>query len=200
MHFIPLSSALDSKAKLKVLAFVCSDYSSMGEREIARVVGLSHMSVNRIMRGFHELDLVYPKRVGSAIVWEKKGGSLAAVELERVVGILQGLPSPVEHLVETISAGLAGQRVIRAAVFGSVAEGTERPGSDIDLFVLVPDEAARENLSAGMDLLRNKCLELYGNSLSPLIMTSKEFARPTNKHLVQSLAHGRIIPVPKAGK
>lgn len=199
MRFVPLSNAFDSKVKLKMLRFLYGNFVPMSGRELAKVVGVSNASVSRVMHEFYELDLVYPKRIGNVVIWERNEKSLAFTELKKIVNQIKQLPSPKEHMVGTIRAGLTGQPVVRAVIFGSVAEGRERSGSDIDLFILTPNEDTKSSLSAKLNELLEKCLELYGNSLSPLILTKKEFENPTNKYLMENIRNGLII-VPEVNK
>lgn len=190
VRFVSLYTAFDSKVKQKILFFLLGSYTPMSERELARILEVSHASVNRIMREFSEIDLVYSNRVGNAVVWNINRKSLAYAELKKFPSILV---SPLNHLIRTISLALASQPIERVVIFGSVAEGRERPGSDIDLFILTPDDKTKSSLTKPLESLGSKCLELYGNCLQPYVLTEEEFNYPSNKHLLGNIEKG--IPV-----
>ncbi len=190
MRFIALSGAFNSKAKLKLLKFLYVNYIPMGEREMARIVGVSNASVSRIMREFEELDLVYPQRFGNVITWRVNVESLAYKELSKIAA----MTPPLQHLIATLRNGLAQAPVKRVVLFGSVSQGRERPGSDIDLFILT---SGKVDLSGRLDELNEQCLKLYGNALMPYILTEKEFRRPPNPHLIEEIEKGlHILPNP----
>lgn len=53
-----------------------------------------------------------------------------------------------QHLAPLVEALTLDTRFAAAILFGSVARGTARPGSDIDIAVLYADEAARSSAAA----------------------------------------------------
>jgi len=190
---VPLYTAFDSKIKQKVLRFIYGNYVPMSERGLSRVLGVSHASVNRIMREFCELDLVYSKRVGGALTWSVNSRGLAYNELSKYSKAVNAMALPIDHLLATVRGALSKCRVNKVVLFGSVAQGSERAGSDIDLFVLAPNDAAKAQLNAPLELLGAKCLELYGNPLAPYVLTEREFKHPSNPALLENISRGITI-------
>lgn len=193
MKFLPLVNAFDSRSKLILLRFVLGNYVAMSEREMAKVVGVSHTTVNRIMKVFYDLDLVFPRRVGNVTLWERNEDSLAFTELTKLLACINSLPSPREHLMKTIASHLDHPRVKKVVLFGSISVGRERSGSDIDLLVLTTDQVGRASVSKKIDELREVCLKNYGNSLSPIVLTENEIRKPTNKYLIENMEKGTVI-------
>jgi len=60
-----------------------------------------------------------------------------------------------------------------------MARKEEHPSSDIDLAVIVPDAASRKKISSFFERKSLNILSKYGNTLSPYIITRKDFI---NKH------------------
>lgn len=197
MLFVPLHTAFDSKVKLKLLRFLLGNYTQMAERECARVIGVSYMSVNRLMREFSALDLVYSKRVGNVMLWEVNKGSLAYRELKTAMQAIVGLEDPFKHLVKTIEGELSKHRVLKATLFGSVAQHKERPGSDVDLFVLVANGREKQRVKNALHALNGRFLQLYGNPLSPYVLTVREFEHPANPFLMENIKKGISLNVKK---
>lgn len=191
MRFVPLGRALDSRAKMKLLQFLYGNYSPMSGRELAKVVGLSNATVSRVMRGFEEIDLVTPKKFGNVVTWVANTESFSYNELKKAAS----MRLPIEHLVSTLRNDLIHLPVKRAVLFGSIAHGSERPGSDIDLFLLT---AKKTDLRGKLDELNEKCLGLYGNPLMPYVLTEEELKHPPNPSLVENIRKGIVIlPVPR---
>jgi len=60
-------------------------------------------------------------------------------------------------------------------LFGSVARGGEKPGSDLDLLFIIPDKANPKELEEKIYSLSPQLISYFGNSISPLIMKRSEF-------------------------
>ncbi|MBD3393277.1 MAG: toxin-antitoxin system toxin subunit, partial [Chitinivibrionales bacterium] len=86
-------------------------------------------------------------------------------------------------LADVIREALEGVDVDFAFVFGSVASGTQKPVSDIDLFVI-----GRIRLRALSKLLKTPC-EALGREINAHIMTAEEFAKRKRQkeHFVSSI-------------
>jgi len=82
-----------------------------------------------------------------------------------------------------------GKKVALAFVFGSVAAGSERPGSDVDLMVL--------GTASFADLARAlaPAQEVLGREVNPTVMAPREFARKlaANDGFALSVAKGPRI-------
>jgi predicted nucleotidyltransferase len=98
--------------------------------------------------------------------------------------------SPLEHLKAALKTGLKNKNVLKAVIFGSVAGKNEESSSDIDLFVLVKNAGNRELIQKKLDELNLICLEFYGNSLSPYVLTEKEYNAKSGTELVKNIDGG----------
>jgi len=185
-----LLDVLKSKTKLKITQFLLSHQAEMSEREIASILGVSHMSVNRTMRELADLNFVSFVAVGKAHLWRTNRKSYAYQFFSRLIGGLSDAKDPLESLRKTILSNLPKRLVKKVVLFGSVAEGTEEVNSDIDLFILVKDKQSKQELESSIDKLSSLCFEKYGNRLAPYVLTEREVNR--KKHL------GIIAAVQKA--
>ena len=80
-------------------------------------------------------------------------------------------------------------------MFGSIAKGSEKPDSDIDIFILVKNKQDREKLETSLEKLSNICLEVYGNRLSPYILTEKELKQKERLKVISEINRGlQIFP------
>ena len=85
---------LQSEVKSKIAKFLLSHKAEMSEREIASILGVSHMSVNRTMQEFSEMNLVRYVTVGNAHLWKVNTKSFSYKALAQLFKNLQAVPDP----------------------------------------------------------------------------------------------------------
>lgn len=166
-----LLDILNSKTKLKIVKFLITHEASMSEREIASILKVSHMSINRAMRELSEVNFVNFVTVGKAHLWKVNRKSYAFKVLSEFINGISSAKQPIEDLRNTILKNLPKAMIEKAILFGSVAKGEEKVDSDIDIFLLVKDSRDKKSLKIAIEKLSNACLEAYGNRLSPYILT-----------------------------
>lgn len=100
-------------------------------REIARMTGASPGSLHRELRALTELGLLQRGEVGRQVHYRANRDSPVFEELA-------GLLRKTAGLADVLKAALAplADRIALAFVYGSVASGTERALSDVDVMVL----------------------------------------------------------------
>jgi predicted nucleotidyltransferase len=186
----PLLSVLDSKTKQKMIGFLLKHEALMSEREIASVSGVSHMSINRIMRELAEMNFVHFVRAGRAHLWRVNRGSYTFHILSGLFKALSPDGAPLEDLKRTIRESLPLSSLENLVLFGSVAGGTERFDSDIDLYVQVKDESKKQEIEHAVEGLVLLCLERYGNPLSPYVLTGKEWKERNKLKITEKIKKG----------
>ena len=195
---ISLLDVLNSKTKMKIIRFLLTHEASMSEREIASVLKVSHMSVNRTMRDLAELNFVNFVTIGKAHLWRVNRKSHAFKVLSELIKGVSGIKEPLEDLKKILLRNLPKTLIKRMVLFGSVAEGSERTNSDIDVFVLVKDKQSKENLEPQIEKLSNVCFEVYGNRLAPYILTEQEVRQKENLKIISEIDKGlQIFPEKK---
>jgi len=167
--------ALGSKVKIRLLRRLLNEDLSASERELAGMIGVSHTAVSKAMREFHELHLVSPVHVGSAVLWRTNKGSHAY----RVLAALFGR-EPLELLVQLVAERMGKFREVgKAVIFGPLAEGREERGSAIELLVVLSplaryDGALKGSLDRAFFELDKECRELFGNGLAAHLASEEE--------------------------
>lgn len=195
---ISLLDVLTSKAKIKIIKFLLNHVASMSEREIASVLNVSHMSVNRTMRELGELNFVNFVTIGKAHLWRVNRKSYAFRVLSELFKGVTGIKEPLEDLKEILLNNLPKTLIKKVVLFGSIAKASERSNSDIDVFVLVKDKESKKKLESQIDKLSNMCLEAYGNRLAPYILTEQEIEQKKNLKIVSEINKGiQIFPKKK---
>jgi predicted nucleotidyltransferase len=130
------------------------------------------------------------ERVGNANVWSVNKESYAYIALSKLMGEIAGVPTPLEHLKQTLSSNIPKELVKNIILYGSVADGKSRVNSDIDLFILVKSKKEAERLNLHIDKLSNLCLSLYGNRLTPYILTEMQLQEKKKLPLLKEIGKG----------
>ena len=146
---------------LKVLEFFFAHPTAeCHEREVLRGTGISKGSANKILRELAALSILRRAEKGRMVFYRLNTGDPFVRQL-KVLWNVWALRPFVERLRETAR---------KVLLFGSSAEGTDVPESDIDVFILTDDrETAKKTVSAFNR--RNE------RPLAPIIADLEEFAR-----------------------
>jgi predicted nucleotidyltransferase len=144
------------------------------------MTGLSHMSVNRNMKYFYNINLVRLKRYGRTFAWSANEESYLYVKLRQVIKDIMAI-EPLRDLKAFLLQKLKMTGVISAYIFGSVSKGREKEDSDIDLFVVALDESVKKTLVDKLDRAGLECLRIFGNALSPYVLTQSEYGSKRKK-------------------
>lgn len=187
---LSLDKVIGSKTKLKILNYLFGHTASMSENELARVIKISPMTINRLMKELRELNLVSMERVGNANVWSVNKESYAYIALSKLVGEISSVPKPLEHLKQALSSNIPKELVKKVILYGSVAQGKSKVNSDIDLFILVKSQKEAEELTPHLDKLSSLCLSLYGNRLAPYILTEAQLQEKKKLPLLKEIEKG----------
>ena len=87
-NFSPVE-AINSKLKMKIVRFLLEHQAAMSERELASVLNVSHMSINRMMKQLADINFVNYVTIGKAHLWKVNHGSYAFKFLSQFTGIVK---------------------------------------------------------------------------------------------------------------
>jgi predicted nucleotidyltransferase len=187
-----LIEIFDSRAKLVVARYVVKPGFIMSGRELAKLCGISHSWVIKILKEFEDINFISSRRVGKTVLWTAKTNSYAYLAAEKLFGSRQ-MFMPVMHLKSMLREGLKKEPVKKAIIFGSVAEETEEADSDIDLFVLVEGATEKKRVEKALEGLSTKCGEVFGNGLHFYILTENEFKQKHSLAFLKNIEKGITI-------
>jgi predicted nucleotidyltransferase len=173
MRYMPtLAHQLFGQTRSAVLsALLLHPDASLHVRELARLTGASPGSLHRELRLLADLGLLLRQEVGRQVHYRANVAHPVHAEMAQLLRKTAGLADVLRAAVDPL-----GSKVELAFVYGSMASGTERPGSDVDLMVLGKASFAdlARPLAAAQATLRRE--------VNPTVMTKRAFAA--------SLAHG----------
>ncbi|NQT80897.1 MAG: nucleotidyltransferase domain-containing protein [Candidatus Aminicenantes bacterium] len=193
-HILPFD-ILNSKTKVKIIKFLISHEAFMSEREIASILNVSHMSINRTARELADMNFINSVKVGKANLWRVNRKSYAYEVLSKITKSITSVQEPLENLKKTVLRMLPKTYIKKVVLFGSITKRLERPNSDIDIFILLKDEQDKEKIELSIEKLSNTCLEKYGNSLAPYVLSEKELKQKKNLKIISEINKGiKIFP------
>lgn len=170
----------------------------MSEREIASILKVSHMSINRTMRELADMNFVNFVTVGKAHLWRVNRKSYAFKVLYKLIKEVLETKEPLEDLKETLLKNLPKTLIKRVVLFGSLTKGSERPDSDIDIFIVVKNNQDKQRVEISLEKLSNICLDVYGNRLAPYVLTEKEVNQKKRLKIISEANKGlQIFPKKK---
>ena len=187
---ISIVDIINSKLKMRIIEFLLSHEAAMSEREIASIIKVSHMSINRIMPELSAINFVDCVRIGNTNQWNVNRKSYAYKIFSKLIQSINSMKSPLEDLKKTLLQGLSKNNIMKIVLFGSIAKGDEEEGSDIDVFILVEKSKDKDKVESEIERLSNECYDLYGNRLSVYIMTESEYNKKQNLNVIKEINKG----------
>ena len=152
-------------------------------REIARLTGTPAGSLHRELRLLGDAGILLRSTVGNQVRYQANRECPIYEELAAVFRKTTGLADVIREALSSLA-----RRIRLSFVFGSVANGTDRTGSDVDVLVIGKPEF--DDVVVALSRLR----ERLRREVNPVVMTEAQFRT--------KLAHGdrfvsRIVREPK---
>ncbi len=178
-----LAHLLSSRVKAEVFRLLFDGSArELHIREIGRRAHLADATIRQELRRLSTLGLVEIRRDGNRAYYRASSKHPLYVDIRNVVVKTTGL-------VDVLREALDAPDIRMAFVFGSVAEGTERAESDVDVMVI--GDAGLRRVSA----LLQGVSERVGREVNPHVMTAEEFARRRRgrEHFVASVMRSKRL-------
>ncbi|MDE1863243.1 MAG: nucleotidyltransferase domain-containing protein [Thaumarchaeota archaeon] len=111
--------------------------------------------------------------------------------LDKIIGpMVESEKNTMSKILGLLRKHLDTTKIFSAAVFGSVAKGQEKIGSDIDLLVVSNDHGhAIKQISEAAE----EIFSIFHGSISPVVFTRKEFKAKQKGSLVRSIMDNHIL-------
>ncbi len=191
MRNIRLLDALLPKTRQGILAALLGQPTKTWYvSELARRMGVPSSSLQRELQDLTKVGILKNHRQGRMAYYQANTDSPVFAELRGLILKTAGL---VDVLTEVLKPLVAKLRLV--FVYGSIASGTEKSDSDIDLMVVgkvAPAELA---------LPLRRARELLGRDINPTVYTSAEFdkkRKSKDPFLSQVLAKPRLLVIESA--
>ena len=147
---------------------------------LARMTGKSYTGVRHALDRLVRHGTVVATTVGARTLFHFNDRHILAAAILEIVAAKARL---FDRLTELLESGFTSPPVF-AAVFGSASRDEMTPESDIDLFLVRPDEASPDTFEEEGASLAQSISELTGNDARVLIYELSELTPGTTAHPV----------------
>jgi predicted nucleotidyltransferase len=179
-----LESIFGSPAKIRILRVLSSSPQPLSGRQVGELSLLSHRGAIQALESLVELGAVRQRRVGAAYQYSLSHGNMAVETI--IAPSLKAEASILDDLKKNITAQFRG-KAVSLTLYGSLARGTGKRGSDIDVLAVSRDEQRKKELedkaAAGISFFR----ERYNAVLSLHCYTLIELRSKRNLPLIKSV-------------
>ena len=172
-----LAELLSSRARAEIFRLLLSGTGEeLHVREIERRSGLNDSTLRQELRKLVRLDLVQSRRDSNRVYYRAKTESPLYPEIRNLVLKTSGLS-------DVLRFALTDKRIRVAFVFGSIARGEEKAGSDVDLMVI--GQLGLRDLSRLLSGIEEK----IGREVNPHVLREEEFQKRirAKEHFVSSV-------------
>jgi predicted nucleotidyltransferase/DNA-binding HxlR family transcriptional regulator len=177
-----LAELLSSRARAEIFRLLLSGSGEeLHVREIERRSGLNDSTLRQELRKLVRLDLVQSRRDSNRVYYRAKTENPLYPEIRNLVLKTSGL-------ADVLKSALVDKRIRVAFVFGSIARGEEKAGSDVDLMVI--GQLGLRDLSRLLSGIEEK----IGREVNPHVLRGEEFRKRVRakEHFVS-----RVMESPK---
>jgi predicted nucleotidyltransferase/DNA-binding HxlR family transcriptional regulator len=177
-----LAELLSSRTRAEIFRLL---FSGTGEelhvREIERRSGLNDSTLRQELRKLVRLDLVQSRKDSNRVYYRSKTENPLYPDIRSLVLKTSGL-------ADALKSVLRDRRVRAAFVFGSIARGEEKSGSDVDLMVI--GDLGLRDVSGLLSGIEGK----IGREINPHVLQRDEFRKRVRakEHFVS-----RVMESPK---
>jgi len=180
MKFLePLDDVLGQKLKVRILRCLSLKGVELTGRQIARAAEISPPACHEALKDLAQSHVVLERSAGRAHLFKLNLENYLSREILRPLFEKEAalLKSALEMLLKEIRL-----QIISLILYGSLVQKRETPRSDIDLLAVVSPQNKIKTEEA-FDKINNIFLARYGRTISPYIMTIKEFQDKYQKRL-----------------
>lgn len=174
----PFDTILNHTAKVKILRFFCLKGGVWSGNRIAAEISVNPMTAHRSLRELHQATLLNVRKIGNSLAYSLRDQHVLVRQILKPLFDREArLQDRLSELLSETLRGAGKSTVITVAVYGSVARGTERPTSDLDLLVLTESEQAKRQIQKALDRFRESVMEEFGNVPTLYVNTLSEARR-----------------------
>jgi predicted nucleotidyltransferase len=185
--------ALGSTTKVRILRFYSKHPEmELTKRELARLIGLSHTSVNAAVPDLVSIGLLQVKFAGRSHIYSVDKGSFL---FEPLSNLFLAESTFTQEIIDLIKKELKG--IGTCILFGSYARKEEVfPSSDLDILIITSSKAAAwEKINP----LAEKVHTRYHVVLSPIVLSRSEFQKKKGQPVYKKAIHQGELLVREKG-
>lgn len=194
----PLDEILGNKVQVKLLRVLVRTKSSFTGRELARLIGYSQNQTRLALEELERNGLVVRQSAGKSYLYSADNENILITDLLEAGFRLE------DALLDRLAAVYleeVGRDLVSVVLFGSMAKGEEKPESDIDLVVVVRDNADLKVVEDRVAEASMKVTRRFGNQATAIVAKKSDYERKTKqkKGFWREVAETGVKLSPNAG-
>ncbi len=175
-----LEKVLGSKVKIRIVrALLRFPDKSFTARELASFIDVSHTPVLKSLKDLEGMNLAEIEKHGTSKLIKLNKNSYL---FEPLKDLFNFESDTKERLISRVKRIVSNAEMV--ALFGSVQKGKEKMNSDIDIIIVTE---SKKNTKKTIEKNQNSVLKEFGNVISPVILTKKQFISKKNKPFARDL-------------
>lgn len=179
-----LESIFGSHAKVNILRVLFASPQPLSGRQVGELSGLTHRGAIQALGSLVEIGAVRQRRVGKAYQYSLSKGN---VFVEKIIApCIKAEKGLLDDLKNDIVAHF-GKAAVSLILYGSLARGEEKKGSDIDVFAVVKAKDEKSEVEERAASKNPYFNERYGGLLSLQCFTLDEIKRKKTLPLIKSV-------------
>ncbi len=191
MHAV-YDDLLGNKTKIRILR-VMFEYpdKTFSEHELSRFTHVPQPTIHRNMGDLVSSNLVVFSRMGKMNLFSLNRKSALYNAVKQFLEVERGMPAELEKVITEAFAH--EDDVITVNLYGSFAKGLERSDSDVDIIVVVSDDADIEAINERVEELGRLIRTQFGNTLSCTAKRRKEMKEIKHKQIYNEMKRSRNL-------
>ena len=183
---------LGNKTKVKILR-IMFEYleKTFSEHELSRFTNVPQPTIHRNMGELVNSNLIMFSRMGKMNLFRLNKESSLYHTIQQLFKVEKHMRTELERIITKAFEG--EDDVISVSLYGSVLKGLEREDSDVDVFVVVADDANMEKIDEIIEELGNLIRNRFGNPLSCIVKKRRELRKIKHKQIYDQVKKGRAL-------
>ncbi len=188
---------LGSPTKMRLLSALMHFQSSdLGERELARIAGVSVTALRHAAKDLEEISFLQKKRISHVQVWMINKNHYYYPFLVKIIRDLNELPG-YQKAIQSLLIKVLGETLLvnvdKIYLFGSVLY--KKDFSDIDLGIVLKSAAEKDKELFLESFFKGAgdFLQKFGKNFEPHVYTSKEWQKVKKTPLGESILKGMLV-------
>lgn len=169
---VPLDDIWNSRVKTRLLRHLSGAKGGSTGRQLAGLVGYSHTHTMAALDDLELQGLVTRRYAGNAHVFSIDEENAVVTDILIPAFLFES--NLLNTLADMFYQGL-GQKLVSVTLFGSVARDEEGPDSDVDLLLVMKDEAHKEKAELKALEIGSVASRRFGAHISPIVVTQSEY-------------------------
>lgn len=177
-------------AQIRILRFLWKTRNEWSGREISREVRLSAPACHDALKKLNARGLVLFRHVSNVHLYKiNPDNYLVQHVFARQFQAERDMPQQIETAIKRTLVSDAAN-ILSLVIFGSMARGTNKPDSDLDLLVVLPTKDAAKGVEERLERLRSLLSRRFSVPLSPYVQALSELR---HKHDTKLPLIGEIL-------